>query len=82
MELKPVIRSTSKEKLPEASATAVCSPFSEIINSLAVGVVEPDIVMLSEVTRASSSGVLMVSWLLVRRFVGVGEGRTVALGEG
>lgn len=84
MTLKPVMRSTSTEKFPEASATAVCSPLSEMISRVALAVVVPERVVVSVETRASSSGVLIISWLLlvVTWLVGVGEGITEALGEG
>lgn len=82
MILKPVTRSTSAEKFPDASAIAVCSPFSEIMSRVAPAVVVPERVVVSVVTKDSSSGVLIVSWLLVRRFVGVGEGAAEALGDG
>lgn len=83
MVLKPVMRSTSTEKFPEASATAVCSPLSEMMSRVAPAVVVPERVVVSVETRASSSGVLMVSWLLAAcGLLGVGEGMTEALGEG
>ncbi|KKU58413.1 MAG: hypothetical protein UX80_C0003G0068 [Candidatus Amesbacteria bacterium GW2011_GWA2_47_11b] len=82
MVLKPVMRSTSREKLPVVSAVAVCSPFSEMISKVALGVAVPERVIVSVETRASSSGVEIVSWLLVTSLLGVGDGDTEALGEG
>ncbi len=82
MVLKPVMRSTSRENAPEALALAVCSPFSETMSKVALGVVVPERVTVPVETKDSSSGVLMVSWLVGCWLVGVGEGATDALGEG
>ncbi len=70
----------SREKLPEASAVAVCSPFSERIKSVALGVVVPERVMESVATRDSSSGEDITREVVGE--TGDGDGATAALGEG
>ena len=83
MVLYPEIRSTTEVKLPVASTGTTFSASSEVMTTVDPAEALPETVTVLETVNSSSSGEVMVSWLLVSWLVGVGDGvREVEVGEG